>query len=193
MKQQEATRLLILASRGDAEAAASVMPLIYGELYRLAQERVLQRPGDNKWHLLSPTELVHEAYMHLMNGDVAVDWQNRQHFFAVAAMVMRRLALDDLRHHGRLKRGDGWARISLQDAEEALAERSTVDPLELADALRALAKREPRQAMIAEWRVFVGLPHAHIARLLNLGERTVQAEWARARVHLARELRSKTR
>lgn len=191
-KENDPTGLLILAARGDKAAASKVMPMIYEELYRLARDRSKGRRGEDRWKLLSPTELVHEAYLRLMSGEVTIDWRHRSHFFAVAAMVMRRLVIDDVRHNGRMKRGEGWVRVPIEAAESKAVEPQ-VDALELADALKRLAEYEPRQALIAEWRVFVGLPHDHIAQMLGISERTVQAEWALARIHLARELRGKTR
>ncbi len=178
------TALLTLASRGDPEASAEAIRLVYDRLYEIARERCGPKGG---WDGFSPTMLVHEAYLRLVDGRSAVEWNDRSHFFAVAAIVMRRIVLDSAKARGRLKRGEGWRRIPLE-AIEAQPAAPAYDPLELADALRRLAERRPRQASIAEWRIFVGLSHPQIARLLGVSVRTVEAEWALARAELMREL-----
>lgn len=198
------TTLLTLSTRGDPAAAADAIRLVYDQLHEIAKERCGPRP---LWDGLSPTVVVHEAYLRLIDGQAAIEWQDRMHFFAVATIVMRRIVLDDLRSRAGVNGGNrddgggdgcGCGRLHLGDAEPSpgsppagsSAGTPTYDSVELTEALRRLAELQPRPARIAEWRIFVGLSHPQIAHLLGVPLRTVEAEWALARAWLKLELGS---
>ena len=182
--QQQITRLLQAWREGDGEALDALIPLVYDELRRLARRYMRgQKPG----HTLQTTALVNEAYMRLVGSD-QVRWQNRTHFFAVSAQVMRRILVDFARARNNLKRGGGAAnRVTFDEAIELVPGRRT-DLVALDDALRALADLNARQSQIVELRYFGGLTEEETAEVLGISERTVRREWALARAWLFREL-----
>ena len=182
--QQQITRLLQAWREGDGEALDALIPLVYDELRRLARRYMRgQKPG----HTLQTTALVNEAYMRLVGSD-QVRWQNRTHFFAVSAQVMRRILVDFARARNNLKRGGGPAnRVTFDEAVELVPGRRT-DLVALDDALRALADLNARQSQIVELRYFGGLTEEETAEVLGISERTVRREWALARAWLFREL-----
>ena len=182
--QEEATRLLHDWSQGDAEAASQLMPLVYDELRRLAR-RYLQRERSD--HTLQPTGLVHEAYLRLVDQTVA-SYQNRNHFFAVAAKVMRRILVDHARRHQAGKRGGGETRIEFDDAEMSPSQPRDVDLVALDDALQDLARLDARQSQVVELRFFAGLTNEEIGQALEISPRTVKREWRIARAWLRREV-----
>jgi RNA polymerase sigma factor (TIGR02999 family) len=142
-----------------------------------------QKPG----HTLQTTALVNEAYLRLVGSD-QVRWQNRAHFFAVSAQVMRRILVDFARARTNLKRGGGAAnRVTFDEAVELVPGRRT-DLVALDDALRALADLNARQSQIVELRYFGGLTEEETAEVLGISERTVRREWTLARAWLFREL-----
>ncbi len=167
-------------------SAQELLPLVYDELRRLARKRLA---GENRGHTLQPTALVHEAYLKLVDQS-RVDWRGRTHFFAVAAMTMRRLLIDHARARGRAKRGGEWRRVTL--AHPLVAGQPEGLDLErvlsLDAALEKLAALDSRQARIVEMRFFAGLTVAEAAEVLGVSKRTVEGDWMHARSWLRREM-----
>jgi RNA polymerase sigma factor (TIGR02999 family) len=180
---QDVTQLLLAWGNGDQAAFEQLMPLVYEELRKQAQRYMRQqRPG----HTLQATALVNEAYLQLIRSD-QVRWQNRAHFFAISAQLMRRILVDSARARQNLKRGGAAQRITFEDTLQIAAGR----PLELValdDALNALAQLNERQSRIVELRYFGGLSEEEVAEVLQISARTVRRDWSLARVWLYREL-----
>lgn len=182
----EITRLLVAWSGGDEAALERLMPLVYDELRRLARRYMHgERPG----HTLQTTALVNEAYLRLVNWR-DVQWQNRAHFFAVSAQIMRRILVDFAREKLYLKRGGGALRVSLSEATY-LPQGGGDDLVELDEALTALAGVDSRKAQVVEMRFFGGLTNREVAEVLNVSEETVMRDWRLAKVWLLRELGKK--
>ncbi|MGB6942948.1 MAG: sigma-70 family RNA polymerase sigma factor [Bryobacteraceae bacterium] len=180
---QDVTHLLIQWSKGDSAALEALVPLVYDELRRLAQVYLSrEKPG----HTLSSTALVHEAYLRLVKQK-DVTWQNRAHFFAVAARMMRRILVDHARRHGFAKRGGGAMTLSLDEAMAPAAQRE-VNLVALDDALDTLAKLDERQSRMVELRFFGGLSIEETSEVLGVSAPTVKREWASARAWLYREI-----
>jgi len=180
---QEITRLLVAWGQGDQTALERLMPLVYDELRRLAKRHMnRQRPG----HTLQTTALVNEAYLRLIDSS-QVQWQNRAHFFAVSAQLMRRILVDFARSRKSLKRGAEARRVTLDNSLEVSSERGA-DLVALDDALNTLAAMNPRQSQIVELRYFGGLSEEEIAEALKISTRTVRRDWNLARAWLYREL-----
>ena len=181
----EVTQLLLAWSQGDRSALDRLIPLVYAELRRLAHHYMgLERPG----HTLQTTALVNEAYLRLIDSS-QVQWQNRAHFFAVSAQLMRRILVDFARAHRNLKRGGEAQRVSLDEA--LLAPQETdADLVALDEALTALAAIDPRQARAVELRFFGGLSVEETAEVLQVSPETVHREWRVAKAWLLRELQS---
>ena len=179
----EITRLLVAWSDGDATALDRLVPYVYEELHRLARRYM---NGERPDHTLQTTALVNEAYLRLVRWK-DVQWQNRAHFFAVAAQMMRRILVDFARDRQYLKRGGGAARVPLSEAVASIDERST-DLVALDHALTALAKTDPRKAQIVEMRFFGGLSVAEAAEVLHVSEETVMRDWRLAKAWLLRHL-----
>ncbi|MDQ3198058.1 MAG: sigma-70 family RNA polymerase sigma factor [Verrucomicrobiota bacterium] len=179
----DVTQLLQQMSRGDAEAPAKVIPLVYEELRRLARS-YLQR--ERLGHTLQPTAVVHEAYLRLVQ-EKEIDWENRSHFFAIAARVMRQILVSYARAHHTAKRGGGAHKLSLE-AAEFVPQESADDLLALDEVLRDLAKVYPRQSQVVECRFFGGMDTKEIAAALNVSEKTVLRDWSFAKCWLFREL-----
>ncbi|MGH9768946.1 MAG: sigma-70 family RNA polymerase sigma factor [Blastocatellia bacterium] len=183
---QEITRLLVAWGQGDQTALERLMPLVYEELRRLARRHMnRQRPG----HTLQTTALVNEAYLRLIDSS-QVQWQNRAHFFAVSAQLMRRILVDFARSRKSLKRGAEARQVTLDDSLDISSERGA-DLIALDDALNTLGVMNPRQCQIVELRYFGGLSEEEIAEALKISPRTVRRDWSLARAWLYREL-SKT-
>jgi len=178
------TRLLQEWQDGSAQALEQLLPLVYSELHTLAS-RYLSRERQN--HTLQPTALVNEAYLKLA-GQRDVDWQNRAHFFGIAAQLMRRILVDRARHDGRLKRGRDVPRVSLEDAEPASAPVDPVDVIVLDQALSRLEAMDAQQGRIVELRFFGGLTIQETADVMRISAGTVKRDWAVARAWLYREL-----
>lgn len=179
----EVTRILVDLSNGNREAVDQVTPLIYGELRRLAASYMRrERPG----HTVQATELVHEAYLRLVDQR-AVTWQNRAHFLGVAAQVMRYILLDYAKGHRAAKRGGGAEKVQLDEAL-AGAENGVLDILCLDDALTRLAAIDANQAKIVELRFYAGLSVEETAEAMSISTATVKREWRMARAWLQREL-----
>ncbi|MCP3979110.1 MAG: sigma-70 family RNA polymerase sigma factor [bacterium] len=179
------TRDLTAHSAGDSSAADRLVPLIYDRLRALAGSYL---KGEDCGHTLQPTALVHEAYVRMVDID-RVDWKGKTHFFAMAARQMRRILVEHARAANAQKRGAGRRRVTLHD-DDALAEQNTLDLLALEQALERLSEASPRQARVAELRVFAGLQVKESAHILGVSERTIKQDWRVARAWLARELRS---
>lgn len=177
------TRILKKASSGDDSAVKKLMPLVYDELRALAESYLKQERPD---HTLQATALVHEAYVRLI-GQESVEWQNRAHFFGVAAQAIRRILVDYARHHGRAKRGGGRQRVRL-DEDIALLEERDLDLLALDEAVEKLADFHERAARVVELRFFGGLDRKEVAEFLGVSLRTVGDDWRLARAWLRREL-----
>ena len=179
----EVTGLLIRWRSGDREALDSLLPLVFDELRRIAF-RYLQneRPG----HTLQSTALLNEAYVRLVAQDLP-DWQNRAHFFAVAAQLMRQILVDHARTHRASKRGGNASKVTLDEAQgQALA--VDVDIVALDDALKELAQMDPQQSRVVELKFFAGLSNEDAAEVLKVSPSTVKRDWASARAWLFREL-----
>jgi RNA polymerase sigma-70 factor (ECF subfamily) len=167
---------------GDETAFDKLVPLVYQELHRLASRYMR---GERSGHLLQTTALVNEAYLRLHDTD-RIHWQDRNHFYAVAARAMRRVLVDFARAHKQHKR-NGGRQVSLDEALTIGSDRSA-DIVALDDALTTLAKVHQRQSQIVELRFFGGLTEPHIARVLAVSPRTVSSDWQMARAWLLREL-----
>jgi RNA polymerase sigma factor (TIGR02999 family) len=180
---QEITQLLLAWNQGDQTARDALLPLIYDELRRQARGYLRrERPG----HTLQPTALVHEAYLRLIEP-TQVSWQNRAHFFGIAARLMRQILINHAEARRAAKRGGDTERISLGDVAQR-ADTPAVDLLELHEALRQLEQIDPPQGQIVELRYFSGLTIEEVAEVMNLSPATVKREWSTARAWLKRAL-----
>lgn len=178
------TQLLVEWGNGDQAALDKLMPLVYAELRRLANN-YLRRERAN--HTLQPTALVNEAYLRLIDQKNA-RWQNRAQFFGVAAQLMRRILVDHARLHNAAKRGGSQQhRLSLTDADH-FVDRSEIDLLALHEALNDLTTIDPQQGRIVELRFFGGLSIEETAEVLSIGHATVERDWKMARAWLRRAL-----
>jgi RNA polymerase sigma factor (TIGR02999 family) len=182
----EITQLLLAWSQGDRSALDQLIPLVHEQLRRLARHYMAQgRPG----HTLQTTALVNEAYLRLIDAS-QVQWQNRAHFFAVSAQLMRRVLVDFARSHHQLKRGGEARRVSLDEAL-VVSEDQGADLVALDDALSALSVLDGRQSQVVELRFFGGLSVEETAEVLKVSPTTVRRDWTLARAWLHHEL-SKT-
>ena len=177
------TELLIKARSGDSSALANVFPLIYEEMRRLAQQQLEREPDG---HTLSPTALVHEAYMRLVDY-TRMAWTGRAHFMAVAAVAMRRILVDHARAQRSVKRGGAQRRVAIDSADLAVEDRAEV-LLALDEALDRLMHFDQRTAQVVECRFFGGMTEEDTADGLGIGLRTVKRDWARAKSWLHREI-----
>ncbi len=182
-RTEQATRLLIDWSNGNREAAAGLMPLVYDELRRLARGYLQRERSD---HTLQATGLVHEAYLRLVDQGTTT-WQNRAHFFGVAAQLMRRILVDHARRHRRGKRGGALDKVEFDEALAAAVSRD-LNLIALDDALQDLAALNPQHSQIVELRFFGGMTIEEVAEVLDVSPRTVQREWRMARAWLRRQI-----
>ncbi len=176
------TQLLAAWSDGNQSARDELIPLVYAELHRVAQN-YLRR--ERRGHTLQSSALVHEAFLRLVDQRVA--WRNRAHFFGIAAQLMRRILVDYARSRGNEKHGGDQLHLELNDALDAAAERDA-DLVALDDALTDLAAIDPQQSRVIELRYFGGLTIEETAEALGLSDTTVEREWRLARAWLRREL-----
>jgi RNA polymerase sigma factor (TIGR02999 family) len=177
------TQLLIELRKGQASAESELAGLVYTELHRMAARYMQQeRPG----HSLQPTILVHDAYLRLV-GDEDRSWENRSHFFAVAARLMRRILIDHARSRNAAKRGGPQANLPLDDAL-VISEDRMDEVLMVDEALTRLAERDPDLTKIVELRFFAGLTDEEIAEALGISPRTVKRRWQVAKAWLHAEL-----
>lgn len=169
---------------GQTEGFEKLMALVYDDLRKLASWQLQSERPD---HTLQPTALVHEVYLK-MASQKPVEWQNKAHFFALAAQIMRHILVDYARTRQREKRGGAQTNISLEDA---LNHSSPSDPqlLALDEALNALAEKDPRKSLIVEMRYFGGLSIEETAEALGVSATTVRREWTMAKAWLRREMR----
>ena len=182
---QRITELLVAWSGGDESALEQLAPLVHSELHRLAHQYMArERPG----HTLQTSALVNEAYMRLIEWK-NVRWQNRAHFFAVSAQLMRRILVDFARERRYLKRGGAAFRVSLNEASD-LALQHDADLVALDEALTSLAEVDKRKCEVVEMRFFGGLSVKEVAEVLKVSEETVTRDWRLAKVWLLRELSS---
>jgi len=185
ISQTGVTDLLVHWSEGDQEALNKLIPLVYDELHKLAS-RYLRR--ERRDHTLQTTALVHEAYLKLVNQRDA-NFENRLHFFAVAAQIMRRILVDYARRHHASKRGGDLYKLSLDEAL-VTSEEKGADLLALDEALERLAAIDPRQSRVVELRIFAGLTLEETAQALNISPSTVRREWSMAKAWLHRQIKN---
>lgn len=186
LSQTGVTELLADWSKGDQEALNKLIPLVYDELHKLAS-RYLRRERPD--HTLQTTAVVHEAYLKLVNQRDA-NFENRLHFFAVAAQIMRRILVDYARRHHASKRGGDLYKLSLDEAL-VTSEEKGADLLALDEALERLAAIDERQSRVVELRVFAGLTLEETAQALNLSPSTVRREWSMAKAWLHKEIKKR--
>lgn len=178
------TELLVRWREGDREALESLMPMVYSELRRLAQYYLSRERSD---HTLQSTALVHEAYLRLA-GSNAPQWQNRAHFFGIAARVMRQILVEYARSHAAAKRGGPEAYTLTLDEALELPKPIDVDVIALDGALNRLNELDPQQSRIVELRFFAGLTIEDTSEVMGISPATVKRDWTSARAWLHREI-----
>jgi RNA polymerase sigma factor (TIGR02999 family) len=186
-RSEEVSLLLEQHRQGQPEAFRRLLSVVYDELRRLA---AYQLQSERAGHTLQPTALVHEAYLRIINQGERVEWQNKAHFFALAAQVMRHVLVDYARAHRTEKRGGERARIPLEEAAQFPAAAADLDLIKLDEALRALADRDERKSRVVELRYFGGLSIEETAEVLGLSPTTVRREWTLTKAWLRREMKS---
>ena len=179
----EMTQLLAAWSDGDRAALDKLAPLVYEELHGLAQRYMRRERPD---HTLQATALVNEAYLRLIDQR-NVRWQNRAHFFGIAAQVMRRILIDHARKHASMKGSGGGRKLALEEAAELSEERAS-ELVALDEALVSLAEIDERKSRIVEMRYFGGLTEEEIGEVIGVSTETVGREWRRAKAWLHREV-----
>jgi RNA polymerase sigma factor (TIGR02999 family) len=180
---QELTELLQAWRNGDQQALDKLTPPVYQELRRMAHHLMA---GEKPGHMLQTTALINEAYLRLIDWQ-NVQWQNRAHFFATCAGMMRRILVDFARARGYVKRGGDVAMVSLDEAAAVSAERGS-DILAMHEALERLEMADTRKSRVVELRVFGGLEIDEVAEVLQVSRRTVINDWNFAKVWLQREI-----
>lgn len=178
------TQLLIAWSEGNSEALESLMPLIYNELHQLAAQYLRHERAN---HTLQTTALVNEAYLRLIN-QTEVKWQNRAHFFAIAAQMMRRILINYARDQKALKRGGYRQQVSLTETM-AVTQQQDLDLLALDDALNQLAASDERKSRLIELRFFTGLSIEEAAEVLEISIATAKRDWTLARAWLYQKIK----
>jgi len=179
----DVTLMLKRLSAGDQEAVNMLVPVLYDELRRLAAYYLRKERSD---HTLQATALVHEAYVRLVDQR-EVEWKNRNHFFGVAAQLMRRVLLDHARKHQAAKRGGPLRKVKLDDAV-AMCEENAAELVALDGLLTRLSTIDPQQTRVVELRFFGGMSVEETAEVMNISPATVKREWAMAKAWFAREL-----
>ena len=177
------THLLVDWSNGDKFALEQLMPLVYDELHRLARSYMRHQPSG---HTFQTTELIHEAYLKLAKQDKRT-WENRVHFFGVAAQAMRHILVDHARSKHSQKRGGWQERVTLTDIS-AVTQDETADIIALDDALKTLTTLDDRKSRVVELKFFAGLTTDEIAQVLKISPETVKRDWRFARTWLLREM-----
>ncbi len=181
--KEEVTQLLIAYGQGDRQALDRLLPVVYSELHGIAARQMRHERAD---HTLNATALVHEVYLKLMDQN-QVSWQNRAHFFAIAARAMRQVLISYARKHNAEKRGGGAPNTLLDGKEIALGERAD-ELLALDEALTRLAGFDQRLAQVVEYRFFGGLTIEETSAVLDVSTMTVKRDWNKAKAWLYREL-----
>jgi RNA polymerase sigma factor (TIGR02999 family) len=179
------TRLLVQCAEGDRDAFDRLIPLVYDDLRGIAHRRLARERAD---HTLGTTAVVHEAYLQLVDQATAT-WQDRAHFFAVAARVIRHILVDHARARGAQKRGGDALRIPLREDLDGGAPPKTIELLTLEDALAELGQRDRRLERLVECRFFGGMTMRDTAEALGVSLRTAERDWTRARAYLYQSLR----
>jgi len=182
--RDQITQLLKAAGEGDREAFNRLFPLVYRELRRQAGAMM---NGERPDHTLQPTAVVSEVYLRLVRENGA-QWANRVQFYAVAAMVMRRILVDHAKRRNRKKRGGGWKRVAFDDLIARAIDRRDVDVRAVDEALNRLAEICPQRARVVVLTFFGGMTQVEIAEYLGVAERTVQRHWRSAKAWLGSEL-----
>jgi RNA polymerase sigma factor (TIGR02999 family) len=190
VQMHEVTLALRALREGDPRATDELLELVYDELRKLARIRAAREPGGGAGMTLDATALVHEAYLRVIGDDRhSKEWEGRGHFFAAAALAMRRILVERARHRKRIKHGGDLARVDLSDAENrAAAEPDHTDLIDLDEVLTRLERLDPRKAKVVSLRYFAGLSIEETAHAMDLSPATVKNEWAFARAWLHREL-----
>lgn len=182
--ENEVTRLLVLASGGDGQAAEALLPLVYEQLRAIARQRMAtERPGNT----LQATALVHEAYLRLV-GHCDITWAGRGHFFATAAEAIRRILIDHARTRAQHKRGGGRRRVPLNVVDLAV-EADPHEILSVDEAISRLERQDPELARVIRLRFFAGLSERETADVLGVSDRSVRRAWVLARAWLLNELK----
>jgi len=175
-------------NRGDEEALNRLIPLVYPELKRIARRHLAR---ERRGHSFRTTDLAHETYIRLADQNV-INWQNRQHFYAIAACMTRRILVDHARSKMCDKRGGGAIHLGLDEAGDIPVENAT-ELIDLDNALTELSRIDKRKALIVAYKFYCGLGIEEIAECLNISKRTVQREWRFSQAWLLRELRNESR
>jgi RNA polymerase sigma factor (TIGR02999 family) len=181
VSSDEVTKLLIKYGKGDRSSLDEMLPLVYGELRRLANYYLKKERSD---HTLQPTALVHEAYLRLIKQE-HVDWKNRAQFFGLAAEMMRRILLNHARDRAAGKRGGKAERVSLTEVDSS-PQMKDMELIALDNALNQLEAMDPRKSKIVEMKFFSGLTNEEVAEILQISVATVKREWALSRAWLYR-------
>jgi RNA polymerase sigma factor (TIGR02999 family) len=184
---ESVSKLLVKWGQGDLEAREALIPFVYDELRRVARRHLGRERPD---HTLESAALVHEAYVRLVDKEPP-QWQNRAHFFGVAAQLMRHLLVDHARNRRAAKRGAGALLLTLNEQIALPRQKREVDLEALDDALNRLARLDPQQSRLIELRFFGGLSIEEAAVVLGISPATVKREWATARAWLQREMKQK--
>jgi len=190
MVEDRGSQLNLRAGDGEVAAADELLPLLYDELHALAESCMR---SERSPHTLQPTALLHETYLRLV-GQSSVAVHGRNHFFILAAQVMRRILVDHARGRDRLKRGGDWRRVTIESVERSIAADAVpaedeVDLLRLHDALDRLAEQDPRKARLVELRFFAGFGLDESASILGVARSTASDDWRMARAWLRHQLR----
>jgi RNA polymerase sigma factor (TIGR02999 family) len=179
--QTEVSQLLIAWGEGDRAALERLVPIVYQELRRLASNYLRK---ERRGHTLQTTALVHEAYLKLINQK-GIQWQNRAHFFGVAAQLMRQILVDYARRRARAKRGGHATRLSMNESL-VISKEKALEYLVIDDALTTLAEFDPTKSRIVELKIFCGLTNEEIAEVEKVSLSTVEREWRKAKAWLHR-------
>lgn len=183
-KPSDVTQLLLKWSQGDQGALENLLPLVYRELHRIAHRYLSRERGE---HTLQTTALVHEAYLKLID-QTRVQWQNRAHFFGIAAQAMRRILVDNARQRLAGKRGSGAEKISIDDGVIDVSDERASNLIELDFALKKLAEMDPQKSRLVELRYFGGLSLEETAEVLGVSRPTVIRQWRLAKAWLYKEI-----
>ena len=180
----DVTQLLLKWSQGDQGAIDELLPMVYRELHKIAHRYLNKERGE---HTLQTTALVHEAYIKLID-QTRVQWQNRAHFFGIAAQAMRRILVDNARQRLAGKRGSGAEKISIEDNQIDISDEKASNLIELDFALKKLAELDPNKSRLVELRYFGGLSLEETAEVMGVSRPTVIRQWRLAKAWLYKEI-----
>ena len=180
----DVTQLLLKWSQGDQGAIDELLPMVYRELHKIAHRYLNKERGE---HTLQTTALVHEAYIKLID-QTRVEWQNRAHFFGIAAQAMRRILVDNARQRLAGKRGSGAEKISIEDNQIDISDEKASNLIELDFALKKLAELDPNKSRLVELRYFGGLSLEETAEVMGVSRPTVIRQWRLAKAWLYKEI-----